>query len=171
MASFNFSRIWLMLDWYVFVIPMKVKWWENKKSERKESLVYFFHSGFFSLFALSLSCFSPQWLCLTSSPRNLQKPTELVHYDICLNCLPGWQIEKKNPLCSLSFCPAFTSRHVHQPVFFFFSSFSTLNVLLVSTALPSLFLPLWDIWTAVAECVYYRGCDPDILFNTWPLSA
>lgn len=32
----------------------------------------------------------------------------------------------------------------------------------------ALSLPFWGIWTAVSDCVYYRGCDPYILFNTWP---
>lgn len=79
--------------------------------------------------------------------------------------------QENKTFCSLCFPVLRSHLEMCISLFFFFSSFSTLEVLRVSTALPSLFLPLWDIWTAVAECVYYRGCDPDILFNTWPLSA
>lgn len=80
--------------------------------------------------------------------------------------------QENKTFCSLCFpVLPFTSRNVHQPVFFLFFFFYIRGPACVNSITISLFLPLWDIWTAVAECVYYRGCDPDILFNTWPLSA
>lgn len=60
---------------------------------------------------------------------------------------------------------------VFQLFFNFFSCIRSLVCVCVHacvSALLSLSLPFWGIWTAVADCVYYRGCDPDILFNTWP---
>lgn len=164
-----------MRDLFVFGIHMDLKWWENEKYGRKESLDYFFHSGFFFLLALSLSCFSPQWLCLTSSPRNPKKPTELVHYDICLNSLPGWKIEKKKHSAH-----CFPVLHSHlkirvSHVFFSFSSFSTLDVLVCQqhdhlSSFPSeIFGQLW-LNVCITEVTTLTSClipGPSQL-NWWP---
>lgn len=82
---------------------------------------------------------------------------------------------KQNILLTVFSCPPFTSRNVHQPVFFF-SSFSTLEVLRVSTALPSLssfpseiFGQLW-LNVCITEVVTLTSClipGPSQL-NWWP---
>lgn len=49
------------------------------KMVRKHGWDFVFHSGFFLFCPLAI-LFLPQWLCLTSNPRNL-KPTEMVNTD------------------------------------------------------------------------------------------
>lgn len=109
---------------------------------KKGKFRLFFSIQAFFLFALSLSCFSPQWLCLTSSPRNLKKPTELVDYMIFVwTVFLGERSKKqKNTLCSLCFPVLRSHLEMCISLFFFFSSFST--------PLPSLPSPLryLDSW-------------------------
>lgn len=151
MTSFSFSCIVNVgFTVYVFGIHMNLKWLEIEKYEKKESADYFFPSRlFFILVALSLSCFSPQWLFLTSSPNNLKKPTELLHYDICLNRRAGW-----NTLLSVFSCPLFTSWNVHQPVFFF--SFFYIRCPACVSSITSLPSPLRYLDSCGWMCVFQR---------------
>lgn len=163
-----------MRDLYVFGILMDLKWWENEKYERKESLDYIFHSGFF----FSTCPLAILFLASVVVSDLKSKESEETIGAGSLWYLPelsSWVKDREKKAKKHS-AHCFPVLHSHlkiriSHVFFFLFFFFYIRCPRVSTAWPSLFLPLWDIWTAVAECVYYRGYDPDILFNTWPLSA
>lgn len=164
-----------MRDLFVFGIHMDLKWWENEKYGRKESLDYFFHSGFFFSTCPLTILFLASVVVSDLKSKESEETKELVHYDICLNSLPGWKIEKKKHSAH-----CFPVLHSHlkiriSHVFFSFSSFSTLDVLVCQqhdhlSSFPSeIFGQLW-LNVCITEVTTLTSClipGPSQL-NWWP---